>query len=128
MTSPLHILVVEDDVQMLGYLCALVAGWGFTCEPTKSAAEGIAAAERRCPDVVISDLVMPGMDGLEMLKALRSVKNCSIFFMLITGRGSVTEVVRAIQDGADEVLVKPVNEPDLLAMLRRVEAKRGSGV
>jgi CheY-like chemotaxis protein len=133
MTSPLHVLVVEDDVDLMAYFCALVASWGFTCDQASSATSALRAAETRCPDVVLSDLVMPGMDGLELLKALRSVKarckvcqrpQCTMFFVLITGYGSVSEAVRAIMEGADEVLVKPIKEVQLFGLLQRVDAQR----
>lgn len=124
MTAPLRVLVVEDDAQLLGYLACLIAGWSYKVDPAHSATNALACCDRQCPDVVISDLVMPGMDGLELLHALRSVKGCSIFFILITGHGSVSQGVRAIMEGADEVLTKPLNEVELLGILQRFDAKR----
>lgn len=123
--SPLHVLVVEDDVQMLNYLCELLEGWGFHCDPAKSAREALAAVAKKCPDVVISDLLMPGMGGIELLHALREAKNCPpLFFVLITGQGTVHDVVRAVEEGADEVFIKPIKEPQLLGVLQRIEANR----
>lgn len=124
MTAPLRVLVVEDDAQLLGYLVCLLAGWGYQTDPARSATDALACCDRQCPDVVISDLVMPGMDGLELLHSLRSVKGCNIYFILITGHGTVSSAVRAIMEGADEVLVKPVKDVELLGMLQRYEADR----
>lgn len=126
MTAPLRILVVEDDAQLLGYLACLLAGWGFDVEPSRSATDALACCDRRCPDVVISDLVMPGMGGLELLRALRAIPNCTIFFILITGHGTVPGAVRAIMEGVDEVMVKPIDENALHAMIRRFEVQRST--
>ncbi len=124
MTAPLRVLVVEDDALLLGYLACLLAGWGYQIDPARSATEALACCTRQCPDVVISDLMMPGMGGLELLHAMRSTENCRIYFILITGQGTVSSAVRAIMEGADEVLLKPVKDSELLLMLQRFEAER----
>lgn len=124
MTAPLRILVVEDDAQLLGYMVCLLAGWGYHIDPARTATEALACCDRKCPEVVISDLILPGMGGLELLRALRSVEGCDIYFILITGYGSVSTAVRAIVEGADEVMVKPLKEQELLLLLQRYEAER----
>lgn len=126
MTAPLRILVVEDDAQLLGYLANLLVGWGFDIDPARSATDALVSCERRCPDVVISDLMMPGMGGLELLHALRAIPDCCILFILITGHGTVPRAVRAIMEGVDEVMVKPIDEHALLETLRRFELKLAS--
>ena len=124
MTAPLRILVVEDDAQLLGYLACLLAGWGFEIDPARSATDALLSCASKCPDVVISDLMMPGMGGLELLHAMRAIPGCRILFILITGYGTVSGAVRAIMEGADEVMVKPVDESALLGHLRRFEIER----
>jgi DNA-binding NtrC family response regulator len=124
MTAPLRILVVEDDAQLLGYLACLLAGWGFESDSALSATDALASCDRRCPDVVISDLMMPGMGGLELLHALRAIPDCHILFILITGHGTVPGAVRAIMEGVDEVMMKPIDEAALLAILRRFDVQR----
>ncbi len=126
MTAPLRILVVEDDAQLLGYLACLLAGWGFEIDPARSATDALASCDRRCPDVVISDLMMPGMGGLELLHALRAIPDCHILFILITGHGTVPGAVRAIMEGVDEVMVKPIDESLLLGTLRRFATERAT--
>jgi two-component system C4-dicarboxylate transport response regulator DctD len=79
-------------------------------------------------DVVLSDLLMPGMDGLELLRSIRAIKNCTISFVLLTAHGNVTVAVGAIMDGADDVLVKPLDEVALFALLQRYEATRKRAV
>lgn len=124
MNAPLRILVVEDDAQLLGYLCTLLVGWGYRVEPARSATEALSGCDRECPDVVISDLLMPGMGGIDLLKALRGIKGCSIYFILLTGYSSVVSAVNAIMEGADEVFTKPLKEQELLAKLQTFEASR----
>ncbi len=125
MTAPLRVLVVEDDAQLLCYLAALLAGWGYEIEMARSATEAMASCERKCPDVVISDMVMPGMDGLGLLRALREVQQCRPqHFIILTGHGSVASAVRAIMEGADDVMTKPLQESELLARLQQYEAER----
>ncbi len=124
MTAPLRVLVVEDDAQLLGYLAVLLDGWGFNVDPVRSVTDALASCDRQCPDVVISDLMMPGMGGLELLHSLRAVPDCHILFILITGYGSVSGAVRAIMEGVDEVMVKPLDESALLGLLRRFDTER----
>jgi DNA-binding response OmpR family regulator len=126
--APLRVLVVEDDPQTLGYVCALLAGWGYAVDPARSATAALDAMDRECPDVVLSDLLMPGMDGLELLRSIRAIKNCAISFILITGHGSVSVAVGAIMEGADDVLVKPLDELALFGLLQRYEATRKRAV
>jgi DNA-binding NtrC family response regulator len=124
MTAPLRILVVEDDAQLLGYLVCLLAGWGYQIDPARSATDALECCGRNCPDVVISDMIMPGMGGLELLHAFKEIPDCHIYFILITGHGTVSSAVRAVMEGADQVLVKPLKETELMGILQRVDAER----
>jgi two-component system C4-dicarboxylate transport response regulator DctD len=124
MTAPLRILVVEDDSQLLGYLACLLAGWGYQIDPARSATDALACCDRQCPDVVITDLVLPGMGGLELLQAVRAIAGCRVFSILVTGHGNVSTAVRAITEGADEVMVKPIKEKQLFSVLQRYESGR----
>ena len=122
--TALRVLVVENDPQSLGYLCALIAGWGYRVEPARSASAALQAMKSECPDIVLSDLVMPGMDGLELLRSIRAIKDCKSAFILLTGHGTVPEAVRAIMEGADDVLIKPLDEAAFLAQLQRYDRGR----
>lgn len=116
--DPPRILVVEDDPACLSYLACVLRDWGYTVDEAPSAQEALERVSDHCPVVVISDLVMPGKSGLELLKEIRAIKQpdgspCVLFFILITGYGTVPKAVHAVLEGADEVLLKPV-DPDLL--------------
>lgn len=111
--APPRILVVEDDPGTLGYLSALLRDWGYKVDEALSGAEALKRIAEHCPEVVMSDLVMPGMSGMDLLQNIRAIPDCSVFFILITGHGSVSSAVSAITEGADECLMKPV-EPEKL--------------
>lgn len=113
MNAAARVLVVEDDRSMLTMLIELLNGWGYETAAATSGDGALVEMQRRCPDVVISDLVMPGMSGLELLHAIRAEKDCRVAFFLLTGHVTVTVAVRAIEQGADECLSKPF-DPEAL--------------
>jgi len=106
-----RILVVEDDPSLLDMICVLLDSWGYETDRARSGAEALARIEAQCPDIVISDLVMPGsLNGIELLTAIRTHRQeCVIFFILLTGYATVENAVDAIRRGADEVMIKPLD-------------------
>jgi DNA-binding response OmpR family regulator len=114
-----RILVVEDDRDALSMLLLTLQLWGYQADGATSGAIALERMRTNCPDVVISDLVMPGMSGLELLQAIRAQKDCQVAFFLITGNGSVEVAVNAICEGADEILLKPFQPETLIDKLTR---------
>lgn len=112
-----RVLVVEDDQDALRMYIQLLLAWGYEAHGATSAAEALNRMRSNCPDVVLSDLVMPGMSGLDLLKAIRGMDDCPVAFFLITGHGGVSIAVTAIQEGADECLLKPIEPATLHAKL-----------
>lgn len=114
------ILLIDDDVSVLRAIGAVFEqrGWDVFCELTGET--GVATFERTFPDVVIVDLELPGIDGLEVLEQLRSREACVIVF---TGDNDVPTAVRAMQLGAENYLVKPVDLVHLLAAAERAAEK-----
>src|ERR1044071_5663334 len=113
-TSGERVLIVEDEPTTRLGLTELVSTWGFT---TDSAADGQEALQRITtfrPSIVISDLVMPRMGGLELLRALREEGGWTV--VTLTARGTVDPAVEAIKEGAYDYLTKPV-EPQRLKIL-----------
>jgi len=114
-TSGERVLIVEDEPTTRLGLTELVSTWGFT---TESAADGQEALQRITsfrPSIVISDLVMPRMGGLELLHALREEGN-ALTIVILTAQGTVETAVEAIKQGAYDYLTKPV-EPQRLKIL-----------
>jgi DNA-binding NtrC family response regulator len=113
------VLIVEDDAATRAGLAELVRAWGFTAE---SAADGVEALERVTtfrPTIVVSDLVMPKMDGLELLKALKADAD-HIKMILLTAQGTVDSAVEAVKTGAEDYLTKPLDPHKLKRLLDRL--------
>jgi DNA-binding NtrC family response regulator len=114
-TSGERVLIVEDEPSTRLGLTELVSTWGFT---TDSAADGEEALQQITafrPSIVISDLVMPRMGGLELLRALKE-EGTAITTVILTAQGTVETAVEAIKEGAYDYLTKPV-EPQRLKIL-----------
>jgi DNA-binding NtrC family response regulator len=114
-TSRDRVLIVEDDPTTRLGLTELVRTWGFT---TESAADGEEALQRITafrPSIIISDLVMPRMGGLELLRALKD-EGGDLTVVILTAQGTVETAVEAIKEGAYDYLTKPI-EPQRLKIL-----------
>src|SRR5919199_258065 len=114
-TSGERVLIVEDEPTTRAGLTELVSTWGFT---TESAADGQEALQRITvfrPSIIISDLVMPRMGGLELLRALKD-DGGDFTVVILTAQGTVETAVEAIKEGAYDYLTKPI-EPQRLKIL-----------
>ena len=118
-TSAERVLIVEDDQATREGLTELVRTWGFAAE---SAADGAAALERVTefrPSIIVSDLVMPRMGGLDLLKALKDDLD-HLKVILLTAQGTVDSAVEAVKAGAEDYLTKPVDPAKLHRLLDRL--------
>jgi DNA-binding NtrC family response regulator len=113
-----RVLIVEDDPATRSGLAELVRAWGFQ---TDEAADGDAAMSKITtfrPAIIVSDLVMPKMGGLELLRALHD-QLTDLTFILLTAQGTVDSAVEAIKDGAYDYLSKPVDPQRLKILLEK---------
>lgn len=117
---PNSILLIDDDVTPLRVHGALFerAGWDVLRELTGEA--GLATYERTLPEVVLVDLHLPGIDGLEVLEHLRGR---DVAVIMVTGDGDVSKAVQAMRTGAENFLVKPVDLDHLMAAAERAAEK-----
>ena len=113
-----HILVVDDDHHITELLRRALAHAGFTVTIASDGEEGLRAVIDRPPDLVILDVMMPGLDGFEVARRLREGGTGAPILML-TARGEVQDKVIGLRGGADDYLVKPFALDELLA---RVDA------
>src|SRR5438093_4063449 len=114
-----RVLIVEDDSSARVGLEQLVKSWGFVAD---SAADGLEALEKVTtfrPAIVITDLVMPGMDGLELLRALHQ-QGADVTTLLLTAQGTVETAVEAMKEGAYDYLTKPVEIQRLKVLLDKI--------
>ncbi len=110
-----RVLIVEDDPSTRLGLTELVRAWGFAAESVADGEEALRRVTAFRPSIIISDLVMPRMGGLELLRALKD-DGGDLTILLLTAQGSVETAVEAIKEGAYDYLTKPI-EPQRLKIL-----------
>jgi two-component system, NtrC family, response regulator HydG len=111
-----RVLIVDDDPEMREALGTVFSGDGETCEVAANAAVALDLIEQRTFDVVVSDVRMDGMSGLELLDRVKRVRP-SLPFILITGAAAVRDAVDAIKRGAFQYITKPCDAVELRAMV-----------
>lgn len=113
-----RVLLVDDNPDMRDYVRRLLSG-RFEVEIAKNGRVGLELAQSNPPDVVISDVMMPEMDGLELLAALRAnPKTSTIPFILLSARAGDEARIRGMEQGADDYLIKPFSAKELLARVQ----------
>ncbi len=115
-------LLVEDDQATCSAMSALTASHGFEVDVARNLTEARAAIDRRVPQVVLCDIVLPDGNGLELLAAIDAARTD---FVVITGKATVDTVVKALRSGALDYLTKPVDIGRLQRILDEVAAARG---
>jgi len=114
-TTGERVLIVEDEPTTRLGLTELVGTWGFTTDSAADGQEALQCITTFRPSIIISDLVMPRMGGLELLRALKDEGN-ALTVVILTAQGTVETAVEAIKEGAYDYLTKPV-EPQRLKIL-----------
>lgn len=112
-----RILVIDDDPAVTSLLRRGLAYEGYTVATAESGEAGLALAREAPPDLVILDIMMPGVDGLEVLRRLRAV-DARLPVLLLTARDAPADEVRGLERGADDYVVKPFRFEVLLARVR----------
>jgi DNA-binding NtrC family response regulator len=118
-----RVLIADDEEHARSGLAALVSGWGYEVEEATDGTEALARAGEFHPGVVIADVVMPGLDGMGLLKSLAEVEPAAAV-ILLTGHATVENAVSAMKEGAYDYLTKPV-DPERLSVLLEKVAERG---
>lgn len=110
------ILVIDDEEPTVQLIGMLLERRGFEVIKAYRAEEGLRKAYRFQPDLVLLDIMMPDMDGWEVCKRLREMSDVPVVFL--TARGDVKDVVRGLEMGADDYIVKPYENDELVARIR----------
>ncbi|MBA2676147.1 heavy metal response regulator transcription factor [Ramlibacter sp.] len=118
----MKILVVEDEPKAAAYLRQGLTESGYTVEVALTGTDGLHAAANGDHDLVILDVMLPGIDGFTVLSALRTARQTPV--LMLTARDRLDDKVRGFDLGADDYLVKPFQFPELLARVRTL-LKRG---
>jgi two-component system KDP operon response regulator KdpE len=117
MSEPAPVIVaVEDDPQIRRFLRTGLESHGFQVHEAETGGEGVAEAANRKPDIVILDLGLPDMDGVEVVKKIREWSALPV--IVLSARATETDKVAALDAGADDYLTKPFGLGELLARIR----------
>lgn len=119
---PEHILVIEDDPQIADLLRRGLIYEGYSVTVAGDGPAGLTAARDRAPDLVLLDLMLPGMDGLTVCQRLRAAGDVPI--LILTARDAVPDRVKGLDAGADDYVVKPFSFDELLARIRALLRRR----
>ena len=119
-----EILVVEDDEAIANLICMNLSAEGYRCTCARDGMEGADYVEGRSFDLVLLDIMLPEVDGYELLEYIKPTGTPVIF---LTAKGSVDDRVRWLKAGADDYLVKPFQIGELLARVEAVLRRLGKG-
>ena len=121
MHDPARILIVDDNEANRDILATRLAAHGYQVAEAADGEEALAAAYQYLPDLILLDVMMPKIDGVEVCRRLKADKSLSFMpIILVTARGDSKDVVAGLDAGADEYLVKPVDQMALLARVKSV--------
>src|SRR6202048_1540795 len=114
-------LIIDDEVQMRRLLRVVLEGENYQVHEVETAQQGLTEIAGRRPDVILLDLGLPDMDGLEALKRLREWSEAPV--LVLSVRDDEQGKVAALDAGADDYVTKPFSTPELLARLRAAQRK-----
>ncbi|MGE5457658.1 MAG: response regulator, partial [Methanococcaceae archaeon] len=122
------ILVIEDEADVRGSILDLIEAKGYETIAARNGREALDAIKHTVPDLVVSDIMMPEIDGYEVLRQFRSTSaTASVPFIFLTAKSDLTDLRKGMNDGADDYLMKPFKARDLLAAIEvRLTRKRAS--
>src|SRR5438093_7243292 len=118
-----HSLIVDDDNRVTSALRRTLAYAGYQVSVAANGEGVLSIARTRPPDLVILDLMLPGIDGLEVCRRLRSAGD-SLAVLMLTARDAVADRVAGLETGADDYLVKPFALEELLAGVKALLRRR----
>jgi len=119
------VLIVEDEEHERSGLAELISAWGYSTETAPDGEEGLEKINSWGPGIVVSDLRMPGMTGMELLQRVAQTSH-EISFILLTAQGSIDAAVTAMKLGAYDFIEKPVNPTRLRTILQNATRQRGT--
>lgn len=112
------ILVAEDNADMRELLCTVLSDSGYRCIAARDGLDALAHMEKEYVDLIVADLMMPGMDGFELTRTLRGAKQ-DLPILMVTAKDQFDDMQRMFRAGVDDYMVKPINVRE---MVLRVEA------
>ena len=126
-TTPEKVLIVEDEENERVGLAELISGWGYRTETARDGLEGLEKVEVFSPGIVLTDLKMPRMDGMDLLAKLEE-RSESIAVIVVTAQGTIESAVKAMQIGAFNYIQKPIDFNRLKSILQNAAELRRTRV
>ncbi len=121
MENNLRILIIEDDKYILNFISLALKTGGFTFDTAKNGIEGMSLFYSNNPDIILLDLGLPDIDGIEVIKSIRLISDVPI--LVVSARGQENEKISALDHGADDYITKPFHMGELMARIRVVQRK-----
>ncbi|QYF84441.1 response regulator transcription factor [Brevibacterium sp. PAMC21349] len=115
MEKQVHILIVEDDNDISGLLCNMMKKSGYVPQPAFSGTEAILYVEKKKWDMVLLDLMLPGMDGEEFLRKIREHHHVPV--LIISAKGEQQTKINGLRAGADDFITKPFDIEEVMARI-----------
>lgn len=115
----LKVLLVDDEQEFVLTLAERMSLRGIDALAAHDGEEGLRMVEEAHPEIVVLDLMMPGMSGVEVLQRIK-VRHPSVRVILLTGHGSTREGIEGMRLGADDYLMKPINIDELIEKMRKL--------
>ena len=119
-----RILVVDDDEGVREALSEFLRSLGYVVVSVESGEKALTEFGNSVFDVVMTDLIMPNMDGMELLRRLREIKNEDVIVFMLTGHPSIDTAVEAINRGADDYITKPFHLEDVKLRIAKALEKQ----
>jgi len=123
-----RILSIDEEKEVQYYLKRMFIQRGYKFFSAQSGRDGISQIANSCPDLVLLDLILPDMDGMEIIKQVREVSDCPM--IVVSSKGKERDKVLALDAGADDYITKPFGSEELMARIRcalRYRRKYGAG-
>jgi len=117
------VLLVDDEKDFTDTLGERLVARGFEVRTASSGDEGLALLKEKAPDVVILDVLMPGKDGVEVLREVKTV-NPIVEVIMLTGHGTIETAIEGLKLGAYDYLLKPTDTGELVAKILRAYARK----
>ena len=123
----MNVLVVEDERNLADAICHILEEAGFHAEAAYDGRAGLAYAESGMYDALVLDVMLPGIDGLEVVRSLRRANN-PLPVLMLTARAETTDKVAGLDSGADDYMTKPFEAIELVARVRALTRRQGDVV
>jgi two-component system response regulator ResD len=121
------ILVVDDEASVVEVVSLYLKREGFSVRSARDGIQALAAIRDRLPDLLILDLMLPKVDGIEIMHRLKDEQTTDVPVIMLTARGQETDRIYGLELGADDYVVKPFSPAELVARVKAVLRRSGSG-